>query len=92
MKKKSTHVISFLEGLHEFIVNDPQFRKKTSGKSEVEIQTELRPLIIRYLEKYFDDKGYDLPSAAIPTILPRIVGMAAEGQVTRAIITNVITR
>ncbi len=58
MKKKSTHVTAFLTGLHEFIINDPQFRKKTSGKSEVEIQTELRPLIIRYLEKYFDDKGY----------------------------------
>lgn len=58
MREKSTHVSAFLKGLHEFIVNDPQFRKKTSGKSEVEIQTELRPLIIRDVEKYFDDKGF----------------------------------
>jgi hypothetical protein len=58
MKKKTTPLIDFMEGLHDFIVNNPQFRKDTSLKSEVQLQTEIRPLIIRYLEKYFKEKGY----------------------------------
>ena len=58
MKKKTQQVYEFLDGLHKFIVCDPQFRKDTSNKSEVRIQTEIRPIIIRYLTKYFEKMGY----------------------------------
>jgi len=58
MKKKTSKVTDFIQGLHDYIVNDPQFRKNTSGKSEVQIQAEIRPLIIQYLRKYFREAGY----------------------------------
>ena len=44
--------------LHDFIVSDPQFRENTATKSEVQIQTEIRPLILRYLEEHFCAQGY----------------------------------
>ncbi|MBD3616646.1 MAG: hypothetical protein HUJ22_08735 [Gracilimonas sp.] len=58
MKKKTKKVDHFLSGLHEYVTTNPQFRRNTINKSEVHIQTELRPLLIRYLEKYFKDCGY----------------------------------
>lgn len=58
MKKKTIKVTQFLDGLHNYIVGNPQFRNKTSGKSETQIQAEIRPLIISYLEKYFSESGY----------------------------------
>jgi hypothetical protein len=58
MKKKSAKVLEFIEGMHEFIVSNPQFRRDTRTKSEVQVQTEIRPLIIRYLEEYFKKEGY----------------------------------
>ena len=57
MKKKTDKLKKFILGLHEFIVTNPQFRSKTSGKSETQIQAEIRPLIISYLEKYFANIG-----------------------------------
>lgn len=47
-----------MKELHDFIVNSPQFRKDTNLKSEGQIQTEIRPLIIQYLEKHFKERGY----------------------------------
>lgn len=58
MRKKTAKVNAFIEGLHEFIVRHPQFRKATGQKSEVRIQSEIRPIIIRYLEDYFEAAGY----------------------------------
>lgn len=58
MKKKSVKLTKFIEGLHQFIIKNPQFRKNTGGKSETQIQAEIRPLIIQYLEKYFKKEGY----------------------------------
>ena len=58
MKKKTAQVISFIEGMHKFITGNPQFRRDTRTKKEFQIQTELRPLLIRYLEKHFKKKGY----------------------------------
>lgn len=58
MKKKTTKVTRFIDGLHKHIVGSPQFRKKTAAKTEVQIQAEIRPLIIDYLEHYFRDAGY----------------------------------
>jgi len=58
MKRKTAKVNAFVEGLHDFIVNNPQFRKKTKGKSETQIQAEIRPLIIQYLQRYFKSIGY----------------------------------
>ena len=58
MKKKTAKVDRFIEDLHDFIKNHPQRRTKTGEKSEVRIQAEIRPLIIRYLEDYFDRAGY----------------------------------
>ncbi len=63
MRKKTQKVIEFLGGMHEFIVNHPQFRKKIEGRSESQIQAEIRPLIIRYLERYFAEAGYADPIA-----------------------------
>ncbi|TNE63132.1 MAG: hypothetical protein EP335_10820 [Alphaproteobacteria bacterium] len=57
-KTKTRGVVEFIEGLHKYIVTHPQFRKNTKGKSETAIQTELRPLILNFLEKDFDAKGY----------------------------------
>ena len=58
MKKKTAKVKKFIEDLHNHIVNNPQFRKKTSSKSETQIQAEIRPLIIDYLMHYFKNAGY----------------------------------
>lgn len=58
MKKKTAKVSKFLEGLHEYIVGNPQFRHDTKTKSESQVQTEIRPLIIAYLQKYFGEAGY----------------------------------
>lgn len=58
MKKKSAKITKFMEGLHSFIVSNPQFRKRTKEKSEAQIQAEIRPLLIQYLEQYFTEAGY----------------------------------
>ena len=58
MKKKSVKITKFVEDLHRFIISNPQFRRNTKGKSETQIQAEIRPLIIQYLEIYFREKGY----------------------------------
>ncbi len=61
MRKKSAKVVGFIDNLHSYIVNNPQFRKNVSGKSETAVQSEIRPLIINYLERYFE--GYKDPVA-----------------------------
>lgn len=58
MRKKSNKAKNFIEGLHSFICQSPQFRKDVAGKTETAIQAEIRPIIIRYLEKYFEEQGY----------------------------------
>ena len=58
MRKKTAKVEQFIDGLHRFITTHPQFRKTTGQKSEVRIQAEIRPIIIRYLEDYFEAAGY----------------------------------
>jgi len=58
MKKKTVKLNNFMEGLHNAIITSPQFRKNTTGKSEVQIQTEIRPLILQYLECHFREEGY----------------------------------
>jgi len=58
LKKKSKKAEAFVTELHEFIVGNRQFRRKTRGMSEKQIQTELRPLIIRYLENHFAEAGF----------------------------------
>ena len=54
MKVKSKQFIEFISELHNYVVSNPQFRKDTSSKSESVIQGELRPLIVQFLEKYFE--------------------------------------
>jgi hypothetical protein len=58
MKKKTEKVSKFLDGLHRYIVGNPQFRHNTKTKSESQVQTEIRPLIISYLQIYFAERGY----------------------------------
>jgi len=58
MRKKTAKVDGFIDGLHEFITTHPQYRKQTGQKSEVRVQAEIRPIIIRYLEDYFEAAGY----------------------------------
>ena len=59
MKKKTRRLTNFIDELHNFIIRDPQFRKNTSKKPESVIQGELRPLMIRYLEKSFEPNYKD---------------------------------
>lgn len=63
LKKKTNNVIQFIDGLHEFITTHPQFRVKTNEKSEPQIQSEIRPIIISYLENHFRSQGYKDPVA-----------------------------
>lgn len=63
MKKKTRQVADFVQGLHKHITTDPQFRHNTHMKSEVAVQTELRPLIIDYLKQYYQNLGYKDPVA-----------------------------
>jgi hypothetical protein len=58
MKMKTKQIKEFIVKLHNHIINDPQFRRDTRNKSEREIQAEIRPLIIDYLEKHFTEAGY----------------------------------
>ena len=58
MKKKTAKVTKFIEDMHNFVITHPQFRKDTRDKTEIQIQTELRPVIISYLEKHFQETGY----------------------------------
>ena len=58
LKKKSVKAIEFMNGLHQAVISDPQFRRETAKKTESQIQTEIRPLILRYLEDYFTALGY----------------------------------
>ncbi len=58
MRKKTKKATEFLDGLVTAIVKHPQFRRKTAKKSESAVQTEIRPLIVRYLEMYFSELGY----------------------------------
>jgi hypothetical protein len=58
MKKKTQQVTKFIEGLHQHVIGDPQFRRNTRKKSEIAVQAELRPLIVDYLKKYYQESGY----------------------------------
>jgi hypothetical protein len=58
MKKKTAQVQKFIDGLHQYITSDPQFRKDTRTRSEAAIQAEIRPLILNFLTKHFADAGY----------------------------------
>lgn len=58
MKRKSQKATEFINDLHKKIISDVNYRKDTKGKSEVTIQREIRPLIIKFLIDYFRDKGY----------------------------------
>ncbi len=63
MKNKSAKLVKFLEQLHDYIVTNPQFRKDIGNRSESQIQTEIRPLIIEYLKNYYAAAGYKDPVA-----------------------------
>lgn len=58
MKRKSKKLCKFIEDLHNYLISSPQFRKNVNGYKEVAIQREIRPIIIDYLKKYFQEKGY----------------------------------
>ena len=58
MRKKSKKAEAFMTGLHNYIVTSPQFRQRTADRTETQIQAEIRPLIIRYLEEHFAAAGY----------------------------------
>ena len=53
MKRKTKNAIKFIENLHSHLVKDPLLRQNVRNKSESQIQTELRPIILGYLVKYF---------------------------------------
>lgn len=57
LKRKTRKVDQFIDNLHEFIVNDRSFRKKTLGLSETRVQSEIRPLILDFLKRYFKEQG-----------------------------------
>jgi len=53
MRKKSKQAVEFIQKLHNHIASYPSLRLNTKGKSEQNIQTEIRPYIIEFLVKYF---------------------------------------
>ncbi len=57
MKAKTQKAISFLKELHEYIIKHPLYRKRTKDKTEQQIQTEIRPIIISFLENFFKKQG-----------------------------------
>ena len=61
MKKKTQKVKDFICKLHKSIVTDPQFRNDVAKKTESAIQSEIRPIIIKYLETFFEKLGYKDP-------------------------------
>lgn len=61
LKTKTIQAKTFLDGLHQAIVGHPSYRQKTKDKTEVQIQTEIRPMILRYLEEHFRLKGFKDP-------------------------------
>jgi hypothetical protein len=63
MKKKTRKVTNFIEGLHKYLINHPHLLERTQGKPENLIQTKIRPVILRYLEEYFEKEGYKDPIA-----------------------------
>ena len=63
MRKKTAKLVQFIEKLHEFITESPQFRPDTAAYSETRIHAEIRPLIIWYLEDYFAGEGFADPKA-----------------------------
>jgi len=58
MRKKTPQVKEFIENLHNFIIHSLQLRTKTENKGEAQIQSEIRPVVIRFLENYFKEAGY----------------------------------
>jgi hypothetical protein len=62
MKRKTEKARHFMADMHDYITHHPQFREKTRTRakeySEVDIQRELRPLLIRHLENHFQAEGY----------------------------------
>ena len=58
LTKKTKKLRKFLDELCAFLEKHPQFRKVTSKKSKQAVQTEIRPIIISFLEKYFREGGY----------------------------------
>ena len=58
MKKKTAQATEFIQGLHDFILRHPQFRGIPVRKTESQIQTRIRPIIIEYLQNYYREKGF----------------------------------
>ncbi len=58
MRKITSKAQSFIKSLHEYIICSPQSRKDVARKTETQIQTEIRPVILGYLERYFNEQGY----------------------------------
>ena len=64
MKKKTKQVTEFIDGLCSAITSSPLLRKNTVGdKTEQQMQTEIRPIILRYLERHFEAAGFKDPEA-----------------------------
>jgi hypothetical protein len=63
MKKKTSNIEQFIKELHEYIIGNEQFRINTKYKTESQIQTEIRPLIINFLINYFKGDGFKDPEA-----------------------------
>lgn len=58
MKKKTTKLIHFIEGLHKFISIRSNLVDKASITSKVDFQNIIVRLILEYLEQYFVKDGY----------------------------------
>ena len=51
-----------MEGLHGHLVRSPLLRRNPQGKSEQQIQTELRSIIFNYMKKYFEQQNRKNPA------------------------------
>jgi len=58
MRRKSKTAEQFLDGLTQHLENHLLRPKTTQGKREAEIQRGLYPLIVEYLNEYYESVGY----------------------------------
>lgn len=64
MKQKTKQVITFIDGLHSHITGSSRYRANTKPYNESRIQSEIRPLILSYLENHFRGRYKDYEAKA----------------------------
>jgi hypothetical protein len=61
MRRKSKKVTEFIQSLHLHLKKSPLLRKNVQNKTERDIQSELRHIILDYMKKYFEKENLKNP-------------------------------